>query len=100
MIYFKIFLGLLAGVCFPYIVEYKKKYTNDDEYFKKNTKVLLRKITCDIFFAILSYLIINQTNIPTEINLISTIFIGSNGCSILENQMKNVNLGNLDESID
>lgn len=84
MIYIKILFALISGVFLPYLIDYKKNHVTDDSYFIKNWKVLVRKIICDCIFAIISYCIIYQTKLPAIINWTSIIFIGANGCSLIE----------------
>lgn len=93
MIYLKIIAALTIGVILPYVIDYRKNHINDDSYFLLNKKILFRRACCDIFLAGVSYFAINQTNMPTEINWWSTIFIGANGCSVVENLVKNQKQG-------
>lgn len=80
----EIIFFLLIGLLAFYLIDYHSNHLKDDDYFKKNCKVLKRGIICKFLMGVIAFIIINEAKIPEPLNRLGTIFIGLNGPAILE----------------
>lgn len=80
----EITICLFIGLSIFYLSDYHSNHLEDDDYFKKNHKVLIRGIICKFIMGVVAFVIINEVKIPEPLNRVGTIFIGLNGPAILE----------------